>query len=159
MEWRRRLADLLAIAAGELLPDRLDHLPLARHHFQRARYVLAELAKAIAAAAFTSCRRIDHHPLPWQMFREGLALGALARKSAHRHRLGRGPFRGQLVLGGGGFQFFEGQRQLLDQARRALRPLPVDLMPQLGNLQLLLGDQRLVFRGFCTGDRELRCNL
>ena len=52
-----------------------------------------------------------------------------------------------------------GQRQLLDQARRALRPLPVDLMPQLGNLQLLLGDQRLVFRGFRAGDRELRYNL
>lgn len=49
----RRLADLLAIAAGELLSHRLDHLPLARHYFQRARHVLVELAKAIAAAAFT----------------------------------------------------------------------------------------------------------
>ena len=30
MERRRRLADLLAIAAGELLADVLDHLPLPR---------------------------------------------------------------------------------------------------------------------------------
>lgn len=42
MERRRRLADLLAVAAGELLPDRLDLLPLARHHFQRPRHVGAE---------------------------------------------------------------------------------------------------------------------
>ena len=31
-------------------------------------------------------------------------------------------------------------------------------MPQLGNLQLLLRDQRLVFRGFRTGDREFGNN-
>lgn len=118
MEWRRRLADILAIAAGELLPDRLDHLPLARHHFQRARHVLAELAKAIAAAAFTSRRPADHHPLLGKVLREGLALSALAGKLAHRRRLGHGLFRRKLVLGGVGFQLFERQRQLLDQPRR-----------------------------------------
>jgi hypothetical protein len=63
------------------------------------------------------------------MLGEGLALGALAGKSAHRRRLRYGPFRRKLVLGGVGFQLFERQRQLLDQARRTLRPLPVDLMP------------------------------
>ena len=35
MERRRRLADLLAVPAGELLADMLDHLPLARDHLQR----------------------------------------------------------------------------------------------------------------------------
>ena len=85
------------------------------------------------------------------MLWEGLTLGALARKSAHRRRLGRGPFRRKLVLGGSSFQFFERQRQLLDQARRRLRPLAVDLMLQLGDLQLLLGDQRLVFRRLDRG--------
>ena len=74
MEWRRRLADLLAIAAGELLPDRLDHLPLAWHYFQRARHVLGELAKAIAAATFTSRRSFDHHPLPGKVLGEGPPL-------------------------------------------------------------------------------------
>ena len=48
MERRRRLRDLLAIAAGELLPHRLDHLPLTGLRFQRARHILAELAQAIA---------------------------------------------------------------------------------------------------------------
>ncbi|MGY3387678.1 hypothetical protein ACVWW6_000269 [Bradyrhizobium sp. USDA 3311] len=116
MEWGRRLADLLAVAAGELLPNRLDHLPLARHHFQRAGHILVELAKAIAAAAFTSRRPIDHQ-FPGQMLREGLALGTLARKSTHPRRLRHGPFRRKLVLGGVGFQLFERQRQLLDQPR------------------------------------------
>lgn len=44
MERRRRLADLLADAAGELLTDGLDHLPLPRHHFQRLGDALAEFA-------------------------------------------------------------------------------------------------------------------
>ena len=47
MERRRRLADLFAGAAGELLPNRLDHLPLARHHLQRLGNILAHLHNAI----------------------------------------------------------------------------------------------------------------
>src|SRR6476619_3543270 len=35
MERRRSLANLLAVPAGELLADMLDHLPLARDRFQR----------------------------------------------------------------------------------------------------------------------------
>jgi hypothetical protein len=37
--------------------------------------------------------------------------------------------------------------------------LSVDLTLKLGDPQLLLGDQRAVFRGFRAGDRELRYNL
>jgi hypothetical protein len=43
MEGRGRLADLLAIAAGELLAHMLDHLPLPRNHLERLGDVLAEL--------------------------------------------------------------------------------------------------------------------
>src|SRR5713226_623968 len=43
MERRRSLADLLAVAAGELLADMLDHLPLPRDHLQRLGDVLAQL--------------------------------------------------------------------------------------------------------------------
>ena len=50
MERRRRLGDLLARPAGELLPHRLDHLPLARDDFQRLGDVLAELGQLAAAA-------------------------------------------------------------------------------------------------------------
>ena len=107
MERRRRLADLLAVPAGELLPHRLDHLPLTRHRFQRPRHVLAELAQAIAAAAFARRRRIDHHALAGKMVGERIALGTLARKSAHRRRLGDGLFRREFVFRGAGFQLFE----------------------------------------------------
>ena len=100
MERRRRLADLLAVAAGELLAHRLDHLPLTRHQFQRPGHVFAELAQAIAAAAFTRRRRIDHHPLAGKMIGEGIAFGARARKSANSRRPGDGFFGRKLVFGG-----------------------------------------------------------
>jgi hypothetical protein len=43
MERRRGLGNRFAVATGELLAHRLDHLPLARDHFQRLGDVLAEL--------------------------------------------------------------------------------------------------------------------
>ena len=51
MEWRWRLADLLTGPAGELLPNVLDHLPLARHDLQRLGDILAELGEAGRSAA------------------------------------------------------------------------------------------------------------
>jgi hypothetical protein len=88
------------------------------------------------------------------MLGEGLALCAPTRKSLHRCCLGRSLFRRQLVLGGVGFQLFERQRQLLDQPRRTLRPLAIDLTLKLGDPKLLLGDQGAIFRRLRTGDRE-----
>jgi len=133
MEWRRRLTDLLTVTARELLPHRLNYFPLTRHRFQRPGHVFAEFAQAVAAAALTSRRRIDHHSLAWQMLGERLALGALARKSAHCRRPGHSPFGCQLIFSSVGLQLFERQRQLLDQARRTLRPLSVDLTLEFGD--------------------------
>ena len=56
MEGRWRLADLLAILAGEFLPDRLDKRPLPRDRFQSLGHVLAEFSEPRAAATVT-CRR------------------------------------------------------------------------------------------------------
>ena len=117
MEWRWRLANLLTVAAGKLLPHRLDHLPLTGYRFQRTRHVFAELAKATAAAALAVRGRIDQHPFAWKMLRERLALSALARKSAHGRRLSQSPFGCQFVFSGVGFQLFERKRQLVDQPR------------------------------------------
>src|SRR5215471_19496694 len=51
VERRRRLADLLTVAAGELFADMLDHFPLPRDHLQRLGDVLAQLAQPCTAAA------------------------------------------------------------------------------------------------------------
>ena len=88
MERRRCLRDLLTVAAGELLPDRLDHLPTTRLRFQGSRHVFAELAQTIAATALTRRRRFDHHTLAGKVIGESVALGTPARKTAHRRCLG-----------------------------------------------------------------------
>src|SRR6185312_7518326 len=106
MEWRRRLADLLAVPTGKLLPHRLDHLPLTGDRFQRARHVLAEFAQAIAATARTRRRRIDHHPRPGKMIRECVALGTLARKSADRGHLGDRLLYRKFIFRGTGLELF-----------------------------------------------------
>ena len=59
MEGRRRLRDLLAVPARELLSHRLDDLPLARDHFQRLGDVLAQLRQLRRSAARTLLRRGD----------------------------------------------------------------------------------------------------
>ncbi len=70
-----RLADLLAVAAGELLADGLDHLPLPRDHLQRLGDVLAHLHDPVRPAACTGGWRLDHHPLARQMLGERLLHG------------------------------------------------------------------------------------
>jgi hypothetical protein len=156
MKRRRRLADRLAVPAGELLPHRLDHLPPPGRRLERLRHVLAELAQALTAAARAGGRRIDHHPLARQMIGERVALGAAAGESTDRRGPGGRLFRRQFVFRGAGFELFKFERQLVDQPRRALRPLPEDLALELGDPELLRGDQRHVLRGFRPRDRQLR---
>jgi hypothetical protein len=98
----------------------------------------------------------DHHALARKMVGEGIALGTLARKSGDRRRSGDGLFGRKLIFRGAGVQFFEGERQLIDQPRRALRPLTEDLTLQFRDPKLLLSDQRHVFRRFRAGDRQFR---
>src|SRR6185437_11445426 len=52
-ERRRRLADLLAVPAGELLADGLHHLPLPRHRLEPLGHGLAELGEPVRATAGT----------------------------------------------------------------------------------------------------------
>ncbi|PZX20581.1 hypothetical protein LY10_03839, partial [Planktotalea frisia] len=47
VERGRRLADLLASSASELLADRLDHLPLAWDDLQCLRNILAHFNDAV----------------------------------------------------------------------------------------------------------------
>ena len=74
------------------------------------------------------------------MLGEGLARGTLAGERRDGRRLGGGKFGCDLVLGSGGFEVFEFQLHLVDEPRGALRPCPVDLPLELGDLQLLARD-------------------
>ena len=100
MERRRRLADLLAIAAGELLADMLDHLPLPRDHLQRLGDVLAQLAQPRAAATLAGGRGRFDHPLARQVLGEGLPRRPSAGECHDVRRLGCSTLGGDLVLAG-----------------------------------------------------------
>src|SRR5712671_483980 len=100
MERRRSLADLLAVAAGELLADMLDHLPLPWNHLQRLGDILAQLAQPRAATAQANGRSRLDHPLARQMLGEGLARRTLAGKRHDIGGLGYRPLGGDLVHGG-----------------------------------------------------------
>src|SRR5437764_6570593 len=140
MEWRRRLADLLAIAAGELLADVLDHFPLPRDDLQRLGDVLAQLPQPRAAAAKASARSRLNHPLARQMLGEGLARRALASKGRHIRGLGHGALGGHLVFGYRTLELLERQLHLIEKLHGAFRMLAIDLARQLGDLQLAQGD-------------------
>ncbi len=90
------------------------------------------------------------------MVGERVALGAAAGEGAHRRRLRGRLLRRQLVFRGAGRQLLELERQLVDQPRRALRPLPKHLTLELGDPELLRGDQRHVLGSFRLRDRQLR---
>ena len=148
VERRRRLGDLLARPARELLAHGLDHLPLPRHHLQGLGDRLAELGQ-LAAAAWAGGRAGDHHTLARQMRRKRrahrFAAGELGYPSAPSR------FRGDFVLGRTRHRLLELQLQLVEQLAAAFGGLPVLLASQLCDQQLVMGDQRLCARGarFC----------
>jgi hypothetical protein len=115
------LADLLAGSAGELLADRLDHLPLARDHFKRLSDVLTHLHDPVGTSTGTVGRRLNHDTFARQVVGKGFAPWLARRKGAH----GAGfvlccnLFSRQRIFGGGGFQFLKLQFQLIDQSRTA----------------------------------------
>jgi hypothetical protein len=144
VERRRRLIDALAVAARELLPHMLDHLPLAGNHLQRLGDVLAQLGQAPAAAARTGRRAGHDHPLARQMLGEWLARRPPAGEGCHTGGLRCRPLCRQLVLGRRGLKVFQLQLELIEQAGTVLRAL-TELRPlQLLDLQLQMGDQCMV---------------
>ena len=124
MERRRRLRDLLAVPAGELLAHRLDHLPLARDHLQRLGDVLAQLRQPVDPQ-HGQLRRGTTTRSRGRCSGNGLRAGRLRSKEPPSAS-GRRFLRRQLVLGGGGLQVLELQLHLLEEPRLALRARAVE---------------------------------
>ena len=78
MEGGWQLRDLLTLAAGKLLPHRLDDLPLTRHNLQGLGNVLTELRQFSGAAARAIGGSGDNDALAKQMFGKRFARGTLA---------------------------------------------------------------------------------
>lgn len=142
VERSRRLGDRLARPAGEALPHRLDHLPLARDDLQSLGHVLAGLDQLRRAAARAALRRGDDDALARQVVGERLAPWALAleRHNACRPRCN---LRRQFVFGRVGFEILELHLQLVEEPGLALRARAIELAPELLDLQLQPPDQRI----------------
>ncbi len=101
MERRRRLADRLTSAAGELLAHVLDHLPLPRHELQRLGHILADLAQPVPATAWTIGRRGMNDTLPRQVFGQRPPRRTPPLEWLHVYLRGLGAFGCQLRIGFG----------------------------------------------------------
>jgi len=123
VERRRRLADLLAGPAAELLAHMLGDEQLPRHHVQRLRDILADLRELGAATARAT---------GWSWMHDAPALQVIGeiparRRPPHMALHGIGPLRFGLGLAGCRNEVFELQLQLIDQALAALRARAVQL--------------------------------
>lgn len=142
MERRRRLRDLLAVPAGELLAHRLDDLPRARDHFERLGHILAELGQPVATARWARARRGNDDTFAREVIGKRLPDRLLALECGNGRRLRRGGLGSQLVLGRVGFEILKHELVLCEQPLGAFGAGAVLLASQLGVLQLEMRDHR-----------------
>ncbi len=90
------------------------------------------------------------------MIRERLAGRPLARERRHLCGFGRRHFGGKFVLGRRALQFLQRQLELIQKPRGALRVRAIAITVQLLDLQLQMGDQRLVIGLLSPGGGSLR---
>jgi len=161
MERRRGLADLLAVAASELLAHMLDDLPLPRNDFQRLGHVLAELVEARSAAACACHRPRKNDALARQMRWKGLAGRLSSREGADCGRLRRIDllFGGEIVRRGVGLELLEFELHLLEQPRLALAAHAIELASKLLDRELQMRDQSGRIRSRRARLRQLRISV
>ena len=148
VERRRRLANLLAVPAGELLAHGLHHLPLPWHHLERLSDILAKLGEPARTAAAAAGRAGHDHALAQQMRRERLAGGLPAGEGANRR--GRCGLRGgNLIFARRRLKLLELQLHLVEQTLLALVARAKQVALELLDLQPQTRDQRL--RARCLG--------
>ena len=134
VEGSRRLRELLAIPAGELLAHGLPHKPAAWDDVEGLGNHLADLGEPAAPAALARRRRRHDQPLARQMRRQRPACRLLPEMGCN-DRAGSS-FRGRLVLGGGFLDLGQLELELVDEPLAALAGLPELLAPRLGEQQL-----------------------
>ncbi|WP_439366141.1 hypothetical protein ACNJYD_09675 [Bradyrhizobium sp. DASA03005] len=145
VEQRGRVADLLAIAAGELLAYRLDQLE--QRGISSSLLVSSPLfCQPRSTAAATGRWSLNDDALAFDVIRPWLVHRPLAHRGADVLRLCRGGLRGKLILARCGDEYFEFQLQLLEQPCRALGALPIQFAFELLDPQLQMRDQRLIVR-------------
>lgn len=144
---------------GAVFKPSLDDFPLARDHLQRLGDILPQLRQPRTAAGRTRARRRNDDALTGQLLGKGLSRGALAIEGSHARGLVRCHLGGEVVLAGGGFQLFELQLELIEQATTALGARAMLLALEFGDLELEMRDQRLGRRGLGLCDRKLRFGL
>jgi hypothetical protein len=103
----RRLGDLLAVAAGELLAHGLLDEPVPRHDVEGLGDDLAHFGETAAAATWAARWRRHHDPLPWQMRRQWPPCRALPGMLANHGSgsSGTAELRGCLIFGRGLLEF------------------------------------------------------
>jgi hypothetical protein len=158
----RRLADLLAVPAGELLAHDLHDLPLPRHHFEPLGHVLTELGEPVRATAATGPRAGHDHALARQMRRERLARGPSTREGANLRGLaarGHSLLGRNLVLGRRRFELLELKLHLVDEPRLALVARSKQVALELLDHQPKMHDQRFRARRLspCLGKLSVAC--
>ncbi|KPH87128.1 hypothetical protein GLUCOINTEAF2_0204180 [Komagataeibacter intermedius AF2] len=114
----RGLDDVLAVAAGEFLAYRLNHLELARDHLQRLGDALPQFAQALAATARAMCRHGDDDPFAREIGAQRLAT-VIAPGRCRPHGRIRSVFR--RILGVRRLQIFQFEFELGQQTAPPLR--------------------------------------
>ena len=150
----RRLGDLLAVPARELLAYRLDHLPAARDPLKGLRHVLADLRQPLRSAARAGRGPRHHHAFARQVLGEGLARRLATDDPLDLGGPGRSLPGRQLVLGRARSELVEREFQLVEKTLLALGPPTVQRATQLLDHQGQGGDLRLGRRRSCLGRHE-----
>ena len=143
MERCRRLGDGLAGTAGEFLPHRLDHLPLARDDLQRLGDGLAQLGKSAATAWACGWAR-KHDPLARQMRRQtdrAPACDAMNALDVRAARIGSGTAVASSAASASSSSSCK--LHLVEQFAAAFGGGAVVVVPELGDHQLQMRHHRL----------------
>ena len=151
-----RLADFLAVTAGELFADRLNDLPGAWNALHRLGDVFTQLAQPRTAAAGTGDRTRHNDTLARQVIGKGFLDGPFACEAGDVDGSGRcnGHFGGKLVLGRR-LGVLKHQLHLRNQPRGPFRLLATQLSLKLFDMDLLPQNGGLIVRFLGFGDGKL----